>query len=201
MEPAIDFSGWNLAALRSAWRAAAPFGHVVLDGVLPEPALTALCEAVAAEPHWPERGEICDMMGSAEPPAHPTLRAFHEALAGEQALAAMSEITGKALRSLETRSYVYVDGSYLLPHTDYRPGLGREVAYALYLWTAGCKGGELELFDCVVSGDAVSETRAALRIRPEPNRLVLFDVTPGSLHQVCEVLGGARVSLAGWYCA
>jgi Rps23 Pro-64 3,4-dihydroxylase Tpa1-like proline 4-hydroxylase len=28
---------------------------------------------------------------------------------------------------------------------------------------------------------------------------VLFDVTNASLHQVCEVVAGARISLTGWY--
>ena len=33
----------------------------------------------------------------------------------------------------------------------------------------------------------------------EHNRLVVFDVGDGSLHQVHEVLAGLRISLAGWF--
>jgi len=64
-----------------------------------------------------------------------------------------------------------------------------------------CEGGELELFDCDLDGDEIVGARPALRIEPVENRLVVFDVSPGSLHQVREVTGGGRVSLSGWYLA
>ena len=34
---------------------------------------------------------------------------------------------------------------------------------------------------------------------PRENRIVIFEVTPASLHQVREVVRGARVSLSGWF--
>jgi len=36
-------------------------------------------------------------------------------------------------------------------------------------------------------------------IEPRANRLVVFDVSDGSLHQVREVVSGLRISLAGWF--
>jgi len=42
---------------------------------------------------------------------------------------------------------------------------------------------------------------SARLIEPRPNRLVVFDVSDVSLHQVREVVGGLRISLAGWFYA
>jgi hypothetical protein len=199
--PRLDVSHWNLAALAESWRAARPFSHVIVDGLVSEPALAELCQGISAEPHWPNRGEIYDMMASADEVQHPVLRGFHESLRSPEALAAVRAISGKEVRGADLRSYVYLQGSYLLPHSDCQTRLGRLVAYTYYVWTQGCRGGELELFDVTMKDGRAVETRAALQIEPRPNRLVLFEVTPASLHQVREVLGGARLSLAGWFVA
>jgi Rps23 Pro-64 3,4-dihydroxylase Tpa1-like proline 4-hydroxylase len=67
------------------------------------------------------------------------------------------------------------------------------LAFAYYLPTpAPPEGGELELFRGFES---------ARVIEPRPNRLVVFDVGDGTLHQVREVLAGLRLSLAGWFYA
>jgi len=42
-------------------------------------------------------------------------------------------------------------------------------------------------------------TEPAGQIEPRPNRLVVFEVSEASLHQVREVIGGLRISLAGWF--
>ena len=52
-----------------------------------------------------------------------------------------------------------------------------------------------------MAGDELISARPAHRVEPRANRLVLFDVTNASLHQVREVLAGNRVSLAGWFLA
>jgi hypothetical protein len=193
----IDSTRWDVPALAASWRAAQPFSHVVIDHLVAEDCLVELCQAVAAEPHWPNRGEIFDMMGSAEDVQHPLLRAFHESLIA--CAPAVQAISGKPVRRADLRSYVYVDGSYLLPHSDCQQPLGRLVAYAYYVWTQGCRGGELELFDVTLENGRAVATRPAKLIEARANRLVLFDVHPASLHQVREVEAGARLSLSGWF--
>jgi len=195
----IDLAKWDLPKLTNEWRAARPFAHVVIDNLVSAESLTALCGAASAEPHWPNRGEIYDMMGSGDTVQHPTLRAFESELGSAETLAAVGALSGATLTSVELRSYVYLAGSYLLPHSDCRPQLRRRVAFAFYLWTEGVRGGELELFDVRLDQGHPVETRPAVLIEPRSNRLVLFEVTPASLHQVREVLEGARLSLAGWF--
>lgn len=196
----IDFECWDADAMASAWRAAKPFGHVIIDDLVPPQRLDELRRAVASEPHWPEGAEFYEVMGSATPPAHQALRGFAGSLGCPEALDALRRITGKRVSRVDVRSYVYLAGSYLLPHSDCRADVGRALAYAFYLLpAAACRGGELELFDCVEEDGEVTATAPGPVIAPAANRLVLFDVSPVSLHQVREVLSGGRVSLSGWF--
>jgi len=194
---------WNLEQLAASYRAGRPFPYVVIDDlVAPDAApdtLAALCQAVAQEPHWANRGEIYDFMASADTVSHPVLGEFHAQLGAPAMLEAVRAITGRPATRCDLRSYVYLAGSYLLPHADSRTSIGRLVAYAYYIHTASCEGGELELFECTMAGDELVSATPSIRIAPRDNRLVMFDVTNGSLHQVCEVLAGARVSLTGWF--
>jgi Rps23 Pro-64 3,4-dihydroxylase Tpa1-like proline 4-hydroxylase len=196
----IDFSRWDLPALTAAWRAARPFPHVVVDDVLPEDKLQQLRVAVSREPHTPNVDHFYEMMGSGLPVLHPVLFDFATALGAPDALGAIEAISGKRLGSVEMRSYVYLAGSFLLPHSDCRSDLDRRVAYAYYLLPRETSvGGELELYECDLEGDEVVATRSSTVIEPRGNRLVIFDVSPTTLHQVREVTHGGRVSLSGWY--
>src|SRR5438067_1813589 len=101
-------------------------------------------------------------------------------------------------RAATGSAYVYLPGHYLLPHSDSRQSEGRAIAYAYYV-SAPRKGGELELFDCTMKKGEIVRTWPAKKIAPRANRLVLFAVTDTALHQVREVLRGARTSIAGWF--
>lgn len=196
----LDVERWDRAALATAWAAATPFPHVVIDGALDAAQVAALGAAVRAEPHWPERSEIVDGMASASVFQHPTLAGLAAALGAPASLAAVGAITGKPLTRVEVRSYVYLAGGYLLPHTDGRAELGRQVAFAAYLSPDGsCQGGELELYRCTVADGDIVATEPVRVIEHRAGRLVLFDVSTVSLHQIREVTAGARVSLAGWF--
>lgn len=197
--PMVPVVGWDLDALARAWAAARPFPHVVLDDVVAPATLTALQQAVSQEPHFPNRGEIYDFMASGETVRHPALCALRDELGAAPMLAAIRALSGRPVATADLRSYVYLPGSYLLPHADSRASIGRLVAFVLYLWTQGCEGGELELFACEMAGDELVTARPAHRVVPRDNRLVLFDVSNASLHQVREVLAGARVSVTGWF--
>jgi Rps23 Pro-64 3,4-dihydroxylase Tpa1-like proline 4-hydroxylase len=196
----IDLARLDLPSLASAWRAARPFPHVVIDDLVSGETLAALRLGVSREPHWPERGEIVEVMASAQELRGDSLRAFAGFLGGAAALEAVRAITGAPVERVEVRSYVYLAGSYLLPHTDHRPGVDRRVAFAFYLSPPGdLLGGELDLYACTVDEGEIAATAVERTVEPRENRLALFDVSPVSLHRVREVTRGARVSLAGWF--
>jgi Rps23 Pro-64 3,4-dihydroxylase Tpa1-like proline 4-hydroxylase len=197
----LALGAWDVPALAAAWRTAQPFPHVVIDGMMSEAAVVALRDALAREPHAVERSEIVDCYASAAELVDPELAAFAASLRAPAVLDAVHAITGKRVRTVEVRCYCYVTGGYLLPHTDGMHSIGRKIAFAAYLSGDGqCEGGDLELFRCELdAGGDIAAAEPAMTIEHRCNRLVLFDVSDVSLHQIREVTAGSRVSLAGWF--
>jgi hypothetical protein len=185
--------------LARAWRAARPFPHLVFDDFAPEATLPALLATLEDEPVERYEGDIFVFDASAPEPATPELRTLRESFANTLA-PPLSRITGRRLRRTDMRAYAYRSGHYLLPHSDHQQDLLRAVAYAYYLPSPDPpSGGELELFACRSEGDELVSTDSARLIEPRANRLVVFEVSALSLHQVREVLDGLRISLAGWF--
>jgi len=185
--------------LAEAWRAAQPFPHLVFDDFVPADALPELLAILEEEPVERYEGDIFTFDASAPEPQTDELRRLRDAFASTLA-PPLSRITTKQVSRADMRAYAYRVGHYLLPHSDHQVGLGRALAFAYYLPSPEPPdGGELELFRCRAEHGALVSTESALLIEPRPNRLVVFDVSDVSLHQVREVLGGLRISLAGWF--
>jgi len=185
--------------LARAWRAAQPFPHLVFDDFVAAGALPALLAILDEEPVDRYEGDLFAFEASAPEPTTAELRGLRDAF-GSALAPPLSRITAKHVRRADLRAYAYRAGHYLLPHSDHQDGLGRALAFAYYLPSPEPpEGGELELFRCRSEHGELVSTEAALRIEPRPNRLVVFDVSDLSLHQVREVLGGLRISLAGWF--
>jgi len=182
-----------------AWNAAQPFPHLVVDDFVATDLLDDLLAILDEEPVQPLHSDIFAFEATAPEPTTAELRTLRDELAATLA-PGLSRITGKAVTRVDLRAYAYRPGHFLLPHSDHQVGLSRALAYAYYLPSpTPPTGGELELFRCRVEGDAIVATDSALVIEPRANRLVVFDVSDVSLHQVREVLSGLRISLAGWF--
>jgi hypothetical protein len=183
-------------ALSLAFRRARPFPHLVIDELLAPEDLARVAADAREEPQFLVEDEIYLHLRSADPPLRPWLRALHGELSASGAV--VSRICGATVSRADGAAYTYLEGHYLLPHSDWRKGEQRALAYAYYL-APPLRGGELELFSCTTRRGAIVATRAARRIAPRANRLVLFEVSETALHRVREVLRGARLSLAGWF--
>lgn len=189
----------DVVQLARAWRAAEPFAHLVFDDFVPPAALPGLLAILEEEPVERYEGDIFVFEASAPEPATAELRALRDSF-GDVLGPALSRIAGVRLRRADMRAYAYRPGHYLLPHSDHQDDLGRAVAYAYYLPSPDPPaGGELEMFACRSEHGELVSTDSARVIEPKPNRLVVFEVSTRSLHQVREVLGGLRISLAGWF--
>jgi len=186
----------DLTQLQREFRRAKPFAHAVLDGAVAPADHALLAQAFADEPQMLVENEIYLHLRSADPPQRPWLRALHGELSASGAV--VSRICGLTVSRADGAAYAYLEGHYLLPHSDWRKGEQRALAYAYYL-APPLRGGELELFSCTTRRGAIVATRADRRIAPRANRLVLFEVSETALHRVREVLRGARLSLAGWF--
>lgn len=196
--------GWHdEQALATAWRTATPFPHLVFDEVFAPASLPDLMAVVDDEPVAGYEAELFAFDATAPEPTTDGFRALRAELAAVLA-PPLARITGKPVTRADLRGFAYGPGHYLLPHTDHvdvtAGGSPRALAYACYLPSPEPPvGGELELYRCAHDGDALTVTEPARTIAPVANRLVVFDVSPVSLHQVREVLAGLRISLAGWF--
>jgi len=189
------------AKLADAWRTAVPFPHLVFDDFVAAEQLPELLAILEEEPVDRFDGDIFAFEASAPEPRTEGLRSLRDSFARTLA-APLSRITGKSVRRADMRAYAYRVGHYLLPHADHQEGVGRVLAFAYYLPSPEPpQGGELELFTCLLQSGEIVGTESARLIEPRANRLAVFDVSDVSLHQVREVLGGLRASLAGWFYA
>jgi Rps23 Pro-64 3,4-dihydroxylase Tpa1-like proline 4-hydroxylase len=186
----------DLKELARAFRSGKPFPHAVVDGILAPVDQARVAGSFADEPMALLQDEIYLHLRSSEPPVQPALRELRDALV--RSCAAVAQICGTQLSWADGAAYVYAEGHYLLPHSDSRPSEGRAIAYAYYA-AAPERGGELQLFACRARRGQVVRTDPAKRIAARANRLVLFAVSELALHEVREVTGGARLSLAGWF--
>jgi len=194
---------WTLASdetqLTASWRTATPFPHIIIDDFVSADRLDALLALLEEEAVDRYEGDIFRFEASAPQPATQDFRKLCDQFAAALA-PALSRITGKPVARADMRAYAYRPGHYLLPHSDHQEGLARVLAYAYYLPSPEPPhGGELELFACRIDAGDIVETESARIIEPRGNRLVVFDVSDVSLHQVREVLAGLRISLAGWF--
>jgi prolyl 3-hydroxylase /prolyl 3,4-dihydroxylase len=187
------------AALAARWRAATPFPHLIFDDFVPAEELDGLLERLEDEPVAPYEADLFVFEASAPEPESATLRGLRDGV-GALLAPPLARITGKHVVRSDMRAFAYRPGHYLLPHTDHRDGLARALAFAYYLPSPEPPdGGELELYRCRAAGGELVATEPACVIEPRANRLVVFDVSDVSLHQVREVLAGLRISLAGWF--
>lgn len=203
--------------MTAEWRAATPFPHVVLDDVVAPELLDELMAVLDEEPVEGAIGDLFAFEATAPEPTTPAFRAVRDRFASELA-PILSQVGGTPVSRVDMRAYAYRPGHYLLPHTDHQDGLGRVYAYAFYLPSPEPPvDGALELFSCrsedgelaspgsagarstAEGGAQLIDIATARQIAPRANRLVVFEVGDHSLHQVREVLGGLRISLAGWF--
>jgi hypothetical protein len=197
-----DGARWqNELLLAAAWRDTAPFPHLVVDGFVPADRLDALMVALEEEHIARYEGDLFAFEASAPEPASRELAELRAEFA-RVLCPPLSRITGKPVTRVDMRAYAYRPGHYLLPHSDHQDGLARVLAYAYYLPSPEPPlGGELELFRVELLEGTAAVTESACTIEARANRLVVFDVSEVSLHQVREVIGGLRISLAGWFYA
>lgn len=189
------------AALAKRWAEAKPFPYVVIDDFVAPERLDELLARVDEEPVDRYVGDIFTFEATAPEPVTDAMHVLRAELAAVMA-PVLARVTKKAVSRVDMRAYAYHEGHYLLPHADHQLGVGRVLAYAYYLPSPEPpEGGELELFACTMDHGEIVETRSALSIEPRANRLVVFEVSDLSLHQVREVTKGLRLSLAGWFYA
>lgn len=192
--------GWeDEAVLARAWESAAPFPHLVFDDFVPMAAHDELLSVIDDEVVDHFEADFYAFDATLPEPKTEAFRALREAFARTLS-GPLSRISKKLVSCVDMRAYAYRPGHFLLPHSDHQLGIGRTLAYAYYLPTPEPPlGGELELFRCAFADGEMTDAQSAVLIEPRSNRLVVFEVSDASLHQVREVTAGLRASLSGWF--
>jgi hypothetical protein len=197
----------ELGRLAAAFRAASPFPHVVVDGLLPPEVDLAAAFPDEGWSGW-ERYEGVHQAGKricSDPDVIPApLREVIEALNSPRALRMIERITGieKLIPDPHLNGgglHASDPGGTLTPHTDFhiyqRLDLYRQVNLLLYLnhdWSADM-GGALELF-----ADRGAE-HAAASIVPTYGTCVIFRTDDRSVHGFTEPVRRERRSIALYY--
>jgi Rps23 Pro-64 3,4-dihydroxylase Tpa1-like proline 4-hydroxylase len=191
----------DVESLAASWSSADPFPFAVADDVLEASQIDELFAILEEEPVHYVESDLFAFDATSPEPTTDAFRTLRERFAAELA-PVLTTITGTHVARADMRAFAYRPGHYLLPHTDHQEDLRRVLAYAYYLPSPDpAQGGELELYRCTLKDGELVQTDTAKLVEPRPNRLVVFEVSEVSLHQVREVLAGLRLSLAGWFYA
>ncbi len=196
----------SLPGLQAQWAAAAPFGHAVLDDLLPPELAQELhsrlpdAGTLMLRQSEKERKRVGVALERYDPLMAEILYAFQE----PAVVQAFNAITGRADLTPDPSLYgsgisEMLQGDFLLPHLDNShdgDGSRYRVLNALYYITPGWPedgGGALELWD------EAMHTRKEIHARF--NRLVLMETHRRSVHSVSEVKvkDGRRSCISNYY--
>jgi 2OG-Fe(II) oxygenase superfamily len=170
-----------------------PFNHKILDGFLSPPLFERVASAYGSLQFHEKHTDLFHFFQTNELRDEVKLREFLEHVRKEL-VSSLREI-GHPHADLSPESEVfgmdlfasyYNKGHYLLCHDDCLDE--RVFAFSFYL--SGSEGGALILY----GPDALT---CAKRVETLPNRLVLFEVSQLSYHEV-EMCQGPRTALTGW---
>lgn len=178
--------------LNDRFISAKPFPHIVLDNFF-SPKIKMVKSALLKEKFYPFDNDLFQFVQTDDikNSSNERLREFHRFFSSKEFVGFVSKVTGSKLDSKDMSGFVYSDTDYLLPHDDRLEG--RKIAYVVNLGSDFNErdGGALQLF----KGNKVVRSYS-----PKFNSLVLFKVSPKSVHQVQEVISKKkRISLAGWF--
>ncbi|MFN0247914.1 MAG: 2OG-Fe(II) oxygenase [Kofleriaceae bacterium] len=147
----------DVDALVCAWRSAAPFPHVVIDGFLAPDCLDDVLAILDEEGLTRYEADLYAFDATAPEPRTSEMRALRAEWADKLA-PILSRITGSSVATADLRAYAYRVGDYLLPHADHQEGLERRLAFAYYLPTpsddAGDEAGAAHDADAIGAPDA-----------------------------------------------
>ena len=182
----------NVKKLNVQFINAKPFPHIVLTDFFTEK-IEQVRTALLNEHFEEQNSDLYQFQQTddCKNAVRPGLKEFHAFFGSTEFMVLISKITGTKLKSIDMSGFIYDDTDYLLPHDDRLEG--RKIAYIVQLSKNFTKkdGGALQLF---------KENKVVKSVTPRFNSLIMFKVSPKSVHQVQEVLSDKkRMTLAGWF--
>lgn len=163
----------------------APFSHIVIDEFLSEDEFLMLIDALTKEEYVPKKSDLFQLKQTNELAEKDSLAPIKKRLL---------DLNLPKTTNINCSGTLYEDTDYLLCHDDQLDD--RKFAFILYLTSlSASQGGSLRLF---ASKNNIP-VKIAKEIQPKENRLVIFQVSTTSFHDVKEVISAQRLALGGWY--
>ncbi len=123
------------------------------------------------------------------------LKEFRDFFSSEKFVNYIKKLTNVEIsyNKLDMFASLYQDTHYLLPHDDQLDS--RKIAYVLFLSNQK-ESGSLAFYN---SKEGIPQ-KVVKNIYPEFNKLILFEVSDKSFHEIKEVVGDTqRVAITGWF--
>jgi len=178
--------------LKTEFKAAKPFPHLVLSNFFTEK-IKEVHSAVLKEKFHEQNSDLFQFQQTddCKNATQLAVKEFHKFFSSKEFIDFIASITDSPVSSIDMSAFIYDDTDYLLPNDDRLEG--RKIAYVVNLAKDFTEqdGGALQLFE---------DEKIVKSVIPTFNSLVLFEVSPDSLHQVQEVLSDKkRITLTGWF--
>lgn len=177
------------------FRKALPFPHLVIDNFFDQKDLKKIKREILKEKFEYKDSDLFSLHQTKdfESTENKILQKFRNFLMSKEFISKIESMTGikLSLNKISIAGNLYKNSNYLLCHDDRLEG--RKIAFIIYLNET--RGGELGLF----SSKNEKPYRIIKRIKPKFNRLAFFEVSSKSFHEVLEVLGKERYTIAGWW--
>lgn len=168
-----------------------PFPHLQIDGFLKKKEADELFKKLKKQKFYQKKSDLFQFSQTEDMLRSKDFKGLISHLASKGFIAYMEKTTGIKLNGkMDLFGSLYKDTDFLLPHDDRLPG--RKIAFMIYLSDLKIKdGGAFLLY---------KKNKIAKRIVPIFNSFVFFEVSPGSLHGVEEVIANKkRYALSGWF--
>ncbi len=173
-----------------------PFKHIVIDNFLDTEFAVKLISELKKQKFDFKETDLFAFYQTKDlfKTSNPVIKEFIQVLSNELR-ESISNMTNKKINKIDVFGSIYKDTNYLICHDDMLEN--RAFAYILYLNDYSQEdGGRLRLYHCENNKPLV----IAKEIMPKFNKLVVFEVSSKSFHDVSEVLTkNNRYTITGWY--
>jgi len=178
--------------LKKQFSSSKPYPHLVLQDFFQDK-IKKVLPALLKEKFVEQNSDLFQFKqtNTCKKATQPEVKEFFKFCNSKEFLDFISDITSTKVTSIDFSGFIYADTDYLLPHDDRLSD--RKIACVINLGKDFTKedGGALQLF---------KNNKVVKSYSPKFNSLILFKVSPKSLHQVEEVKSKKdRISFGGWF--
>jgi len=187
----------NISKFKKEFLENKPFAHLSIKNFLKKEKAIELLKKLQQEKFYLKDSDLFTFLQTNDiiSTEVKVLKEFRDFFNSEKFINYIFRLTGVVISNdkLDMFASLYQDTHYLLPHDDQLDS--RKIAYVLFLSNQQSSGA-LALYD---SKEGTPQ-KVVKEIFPEFNKLILFEVSDKSFHEIKEVIGNTqRIAITGWF--